>query len=55
MFQRTKKDTCCVAHSGNGEENLRTVIARKVAIAPGDFEVNCSMIISSRILKVNVC
>lgn len=46
VFQRTKKkDTCCVVHSGNSEENLRTAIARKVAIAPKDFEVNCSMVI----------
>lgn len=37
------------------KKDLRTAIARKVAIAPGDFEVNCSMVISCRILKVNVC
>lgn len=55
MFQRTKRDTCCVTHSGDGEGNLKTATARKVAAAPGDFEVNFSKVISCRILKVNIC
>lgn len=55
MFQRTKRDTCCVTHSGDSEGNLKTAIARKVAIAPGDFEVNFSKVISCQILKVNIC
>lgn len=55
MFQRTKRDTCCVTHSRDGEGNLKTAIARKVAIAPGDFEVNFSKVISCLILKVNIC
>lgn len=30
-------------------------MARKVAIAPGGFEVNFSKVISCQILKVNIC
>lgn len=55
VFQRTKRDTCCVTHSGDSEGNLKTAVARKVAIAPGDFEANFSKVISCRILKVNIC
>lgn len=40
LKKKKKKDTCIVPHSENGEENLRIVIARRVAISPGDFEVN---------------
>lgn len=54
-FKEQKNDTCRVTHSGNSEDNLRTATAKNVAVAPGDFEVNCSMVISYRILKVNVC
>lgn len=55
VFQRPKRHTCCVTHSGDGEGNLKTAVARKVAIAPGDFEVNFSKVISCQILKVNIC
>lgn len=54
MCFREQKNTRCVTHSGNSEENLRTAAAKNVAFAPGDFEVNCSMVISCRILNVNV-
>lgn len=55
VFQGTKRGTCCVTHIGDREGNLKPFIARKVAIAPGDFEVNFSKIISCWILKVNIC
>lgn len=55
VSENRNRDTCCVTHYVNGEEKLRAAIARIVAIAPGDFEVSCSMVVSWTIVKVNVC